>query len=101
MKTTSSRFSRRIQFLGSASALALTGLLISTPANMGGGCSTSNMNIAGLVQGGGQVLQSQTLSESDELAIGESAVCAITTRYPIWNNDAANRYVNLVGMTVA
>jgi predicted Zn-dependent protease len=101
MKKTSSRFARRIQLLCSASALALAGLLISTPANMGGGCSTSNMNIAGLVQGTGQVIQSQTLSEGDELAMGESAVCAITTRYPIWNNDAANRYVNLVGMTVA
>lgn len=85
----------------SGSALALAGLLIVTPLNVGGGCSMSNVNVAGMIQGTGQLAQSATLSENDELAMGESAVCAITTRYPIWNNDAANRYVNLVGMTVA
>ena len=81
-------------------ALALLGLVCATPLNMGG-CSANNLNIGGLVQGGSQALQGATLGEKDELALGESAVCAITSKYPLSTDEKLNRYVNLVGMSVA
>ena len=86
--------------LARGSLLALLGVVATTPLNMGG-CSVNNMNVGGLIQGGGQAIQGATLSEKDELAIGESAVCAITSQYPLSTNDKLNKYVNLVGMTVA
>lgn len=86
--------------LARGSLLALLGVVATTPLNMGG-CSVNNMNVGGLIQGGGQTIQGMTLSEKDELTIGESAVCAITSRYPLSTDDKLNRYVNLVGMTVA
>ena len=81
-------------------ALALLGLVCSTPLNMGG-CSAGNLNVGGLIQGGSQAIQGASLGEKDELALGESAVCAITTKYPLSTDEKLNRYVNLVGMAVA
>jgi len=91
---------KRTSLLARGSILALLGVVATTPLNMGG-CSVNNMNVGGLIQGGGQAIQGATLSEKDELAIGESAVCAITTQYPLSTDESLNRYVNLVGMTVA
>ncbi|QOV91583.1 M48 family metalloprotease [Humisphaera borealis] len=86
--------------LARGSLLALLGVVASTPLNMGG-CSVNNMNVGGLIQGGGQAIQGATLGEKDELAIGESAVCAITSQYPLSTDEKLNKYVNLVGLTVA
>lgn len=88
------------RLLARGSVLALLGLVATTPLNMGG-CSMSNVNLGGMIQGGGQALQGATLSEKDELAIGESAVCAITSQYPLSSDEKLNHYVNLVGLTVA
>jgi predicted Zn-dependent protease len=76
------------------------GLVCTTPF-AAGGCSGGPVNFAGIIQGGGQALQGASLGEKDELAIGESAVCAITSRYPLSTDEKLNKYVNLVGMAVA
>jgi beta-barrel assembly-enhancing protease len=59
------------------------------------------MDIGGLVQGGGQLVQAASLSEADEPAMGEAVVCAVTNRYRLSTDEKLNRYVNLVGLTVA
>jgi predicted Zn-dependent protease len=92
------RIASRFRAVCSVSALALLGLIAATPLNMGG-CTVDQIRTG--LSAGGEAIEGSTLSEADELPLGESAACAITTRYPIWKNDAANRYVNLVGMTVA
>lgn len=42
-----------------------------------------------------------SLSEKDEDAIGQSVAIAITNQYPLVQNPNLQRYVNLVGLTVA
>src|SRR5947208_12972410 len=82
-------------------ALALLGLACTTPFNLGGGCSGRSVDIPGMVQGGGQLVQAASLSEADEPAMGEAVVCAVTNRYRLSRDEALTKYVNLVGLSVA
>ena len=88
------------RWIAGGSLLSLLGVVALTPFNMGG-CAAGNMDIAGMVKGGGQVAQAWSLSEKDEPAMGESVVCAVTTQYPLSRDEKLNRYVNLVGLAVA
>src|SRR5689334_2088472 len=81
--------------------VALLGLAITAPLNIGGGCSGKSVDIPGMVQGTGQLVQSASLSEADEPAMGEAVVCAVTNRYRLSSDEKLNKYVNLVGLAVA
>ena len=65
------------------------------------GCKGANFNPVGLIQSGRTAIQSGKLDESDEPKLGESFVCAITSQYPLSEDDALSRYVTLVGLTTA
>lgn len=52
-------------------------------------------------QGLKQGWNAASLSEKDEDAIGQSVAIAITSQYPLVQNPNLQRYVNLVGLTVA
>lgn len=86
--------------LAAGSFAAAAGLALLAPLNMGG-CNVSPEAIGGMIQGGGQMLKSATLNENDENAMAESVAVAVTNRHPLTADDRLNRYVNLVGMTVA
>jgi predicted Zn-dependent protease len=54
-----------------------------------------------LLNAGGHMVNALALSEKDEDSIGQSIGVALTNRYPLVPNDNLQRYVNLVGVTVA
>jgi len=56
---------------------------------------------AGVLAAGGRAFNAASLSQKDEDAIGQSVAIAITNQYPLVRNDNLQRYVNLVGLTVA
>ena len=56
---------------------------------------------ADVLAAGGRFLNATQLSQKDEDAIGQSVAIAITNQYPLVRNDNLQRYVNLVGLTVA
>jgi predicted Zn-dependent protease len=58
-------------------------------------------DLLGLANAGGQFLNAASLSEKDEDTIGQSVAVALTNQYPLVPNDNLQRYVNLVGLTVA
>src|SRR5262249_24882203 len=56
---------------------------------------------ASLLSAGGQFLNAASLSQKDEDTIGQSVGVALTNQYPLVANDNLQKYVNLVGLTVA
>jgi predicted Zn-dependent protease len=56
---------------------------------------------AGLLSAGGKFLNAMSLSEKDEDTIGQSVAVKLTNQYPVASSDDLQRYVNLVGLTVA
>jgi len=56
---------------------------------------------AGLLSAGGQFLNAMSLSEKDEDTIGQSVAVSVTNSFPLVPRDNLQRYVNLVGLTVA
>ncbi len=54
-----------------------------------------------LLNAGQHSLNAASLSAKDEDSLGQSVGVAITNHYPLVHNDTLNRYVNLVGLTVA
>jgi len=82
---------------GSITAAAL--ILSVIPFNMGG-CSATNLDVATLVQGGGKLVQTASITEKDEPSLGEAVAIQVTNRYPISRDKALTRYVTLVGRTV-
>jgi predicted Zn-dependent protease len=83
---------------GSVAAAALA--LAFVPFNMGG-CSANNLNVNNIATGLTQVGHSVALGEKDEPALGEAVALQATNRYTIYQDQNLNRYVTLVGRTVA
>src|SRR5687767_12680057 len=86
-------------------ALAMLSLV---PLNMGG-CSGVGNAIGGavggttgnLIKAGGTAGEAMSLNESHEPALGQSVAVVVTNRYPLTNDTALNKYVGLVGLTIA
>jgi predicted Zn-dependent protease len=86
-------------------ALAMLSLV---PLNMGG-CSGVGNAIGGavggttgnLIKAGGTAAEAASLNESHEPALGQSVAVAVTHRHPPTTDLALNKYVGLVGLTVA
>jgi beta-barrel assembly-enhancing protease len=54
-----------------------------------------------LIKAGGTGLEAATLNESHERALGQSVAVAVTARHPPTTDLALNKYVGLVGLTIA
>lgn len=91
---------RRIRLFMAGSLTAALGVLATVPFNMGG-CSASNLNVAGLVNAGGKAIKAGSLDQRHERAIGESVSLALTNEYGVTTNQELARYVVMVGQTVA
>ncbi|HEV2295412.1 MAG TPA: M48 family metalloprotease [Tepidisphaeraceae bacterium] len=99
---------RRLVVAGTITAALL--MLALAPLNMGG-CSASTIgdavgNAVGgkqgqLIQATGKGVTALALSETQEDAMGQSVAVAITNRFGLDPNEALNKYVSLVGKTVA
>ncbi|MGH7213622.1 MAG: M48 family metalloprotease [Tepidisphaeraceae bacterium] len=100
--------------LAAKSLAVIAGLVALAPFNMGGCASDPNnpvslTTIGGLVGGpeghlisaGGKAADAASLNEDDENVLGQSVAVAITNQYPLVNDETLQRYVTLVGMTVA
>jgi len=48
-----------------------------------------------------KAVENESISEKDERAMGESVAMAVTTKHPVVKNEKLNRYVALVGLTLA
>src|SRR5688572_6484504 len=100
--------SRRLVMAGTMTAAAV--MLALAPLNMGG-CSAGSIGDAvggavggttgQLISAGGKAAQAEALGEEQEPAMGQSVAVAITNKYGLDPNVALNRYVTLVGWTVA
>jgi len=99
---------RRIALAGTMTAAAV--MLALAPMNMGG-CSAGSLGDAvgsavggttgQLISAGGKAAQAEALGEEQEPAMGQSVAVAITSRYGLDPDVSLNRYVTLVGWTVA
>lgn len=99
---------RRLVMAGTMTAAAV--MLALAPLNMGG-CSAGTIgdaigNAVGgkegqLIQATGKGVTALSLSETQEDAMGQSVAVAITNRHGLDANAALNKYVSLVGKTVA
>jgi len=90
-------------------AISLAGVLLAVPLNMGG-CAGDVMRATGgaiggtegaLLTAGGTAADAAALSERQEDGLGQSVAIAITSQFGVVSNEALNRYVTLVGLTVA
>jgi predicted Zn-dependent protease len=86
--------------LAAGSTISAAIVLALVPFNMGG-CSAGGVDVAGLVNAGKSTGQMLTVGEKDEPGLGETVVMQVTNRYPVYSNPSLNRYVTLVGRTVA
>jgi predicted Zn-dependent protease len=96
---------RKLGLLGSGTILAMAGLAATVPFNMGG-CVTDIGNAVGGQTGGvigglGMMIDAQTVTPEQELALGQSVAVAATNTFGFDANVPLNQYVNLVGITVA
>ncbi|MGB7159911.1 MAG: M48 family metalloprotease [Tepidisphaeraceae bacterium] len=100
---------RRIAVAGTTMAAAAV-MLALAPLNMGG-CSAGSVGDAvgsavggttgQLIGAGGKAVEAAAMNETQEEAMGQSVAVAITNRYGLDADESLNRYVTLVGMTVA
>ena len=82
------------------SITAAAAVLATIPFNMGG-CSAPNLDYGQIGKGLMQVGKSASMDERQERALGESVSLAVTNHYGVSNNEQLERYVVLVGRTVA
>src|SRR6266700_8089654 len=89
--------------------LTLALLALTIPFNIGG-CSDVTSAVGGAVggrqgealgRGTGQLIEAETINDSDQQAMGESVAMAVTSRYPIVRDNKLNQYVTLIGLTLA
>jgi len=97
----------------STSFLAICGLVLTIPFNMGGCASDGGAGLGSIGIGGTSVDigraasgmekmgHSANMKERDENVMGESVVMAVTNQYPLNTDPALNKYVTLVGLTIA
>ena len=67
----------------------------------GVGGSSGRWIAAGMRTGGAYVRANETFDERQEYHIGRMAAAQILAKYPLYRDDDANRYLNLVGKTLA
>ena len=79
----------------SAAAVALL-----LPFNMGG-CGVGGIDVGNAVGGITTLGKSASITEKDEPSLGETVAIQVTNRYPVYPDQNLNRYVTLVGRTVA
>jgi beta-barrel assembly-enhancing protease len=89
-----------LAFAGAAAFLAGCELDAHTLSSEIGGRG-GGTDLVGLAHAGGQFLNAASLSQKDEDTIGQSVGVALTNQYPLVANDNLQKYVNLVGLTVA
>jgi beta-barrel assembly-enhancing protease len=53
------------------------------------------------LQGGSNILASQTMGDKDEDDLGQTVAIAATNRWPLYDKPELTKYVTLVGLTVA
>ncbi len=94
--------------LSAAAMLAAVGAIVSCDIDTRAGGPGFSPNINGQSIDFGQAAKgltqgwnAMTLSQKDEDAIGQSVAISITSQYPLVQNPNLQRYVNLVGLTVA
>ena len=90
-------------------------MLSLVPLNMGG-CASGGGGLSGignavggavggttgnLIKAGGTAGEAMSLNEAHEPALGQSVAVAVTNRHPPTNDLALNKYVGLVGLTIA
>jgi predicted Zn-dependent protease len=93
--------------------IALCGLVLTVPFNMGGcasdgagglgsiGIGGTSIDVGRAASGVGKMGQSANLKERDENIMGETVVMAVTNKYPLNTDPALNKYVTLIGLTIA
>jgi predicted Zn-dependent protease len=100
---------RRYRWKIAAGTLAAAAvMLLLMPLNMGG-CASVGDAIGGavggttgnLIRAGGTAGEAMSLNEAHEPALGQSVAVAVTHRYPPTSDLALNKYVGLVGLTIA
>lgn len=96
---------RKFSLLGGGTVLAMIGLAATVPFNMGG-CVTDLGNAVGGQTGGvigglGMMIDAQTVTPEQEIALGQSVAVAATNTFGFDGDVKLNQYVNLVGITVA
>lgn len=92
--------SRKARLFVAGSITAATALLATVPFNMGG-CSAGNMDYGQVLKGVVAMGKSAALDQRQERAMGESVSLAVTNHYGVSTNERLERYVVLVGRTVA
>jgi predicted Zn-dependent protease len=83
--------------------LAMAGLVVTVPFNMGG-CSAPNLsqiNVNQLGQGINKAVKAGAMDARNERAIGESVSLALTNQYGVVSDPKLTQYVVLVGQTIA
>jgi len=91
----------------------MCGLFLTVPFNMGGcagdvgaglgsiGVGGTNVDLGRVGSGVDKMGQSHTMGARDENVMGESVAMAVTNQYPLNTDPALNKYVTLVGLTIA
>ena len=97
MKISSLRMKKLLAAGSILSAAVLVGLI---PFNMGG-CGVGGIDVGNAVGGITTLGKSASITEKDELKLGETVAMQVTGRYPVYADEKLNRYVTLVGRTVA
>jgi len=86
-------------------AIGLAGVIVGCDiagGRMGAGGNSFSLEQAGhLLNAGGHLFNAATLGEKDEDAIGQSVAVSLSNRYQLSSDERLQRYVNLVGLTVA
>jgi beta-barrel assembly-enhancing protease len=103
---------KRTSRLISTSFLALCGVVLTVPFNMGGcasgggglgsiGIGGTSVDVGRAFSGANKMNQANNMKERDENVMGESVVMAVTNQYPLNTDPVLNKYVTLVGLTIA
>jgi predicted Zn-dependent protease len=113
MKINSSKNGKVRRWLSGGTLAAAIGMLALTPANMGG-CAGGGVGSLGsmvgdavggptgqLIKGGSKVANASLMDERHEPAMGQSVAVAVVGKYGLDSREALNKYVNLVGLTIA
>ncbi|HEX4792201.1 MAG TPA: M48 family metalloprotease [Humisphaera sp.] len=94
-------------FLRNRKSIIAAGAIISAaavalllPFNMGG-CGVGGIDVGNAVGGITTLGKSASITEKDEPSLGETVAIQVTNRYPVYPDANLNRYVTLVGRTVA
>jgi len=94
----SNKSTRKRLWVGAS--VAMLGLAATVPFNMGG-CGAGNLDIMQLANGAGKGIKAAGMNEKNEPAIGQAVSLALTNQYGVSSNEQLEKYVVLVGQTIA